>query len=180
MQRAHGALPGPDPATDHILGPDSAPVTIVVYGDYACPWCGRAHTAMKMMRDHFVARVRFVFRHYPQSDHPHAERAAEAAEAAGAQRRFWPFHDTLFGHQSHLEDAHLRQYAARVGLDMERYDYEMRDRVYLQRVREHASGAEQLGIRTMPAFFVNGTLTDVSFGMRHLEEAIERALLAAR
>jgi protein-disulfide isomerase len=135
---------------------------------------------MKMMRDHFVARVRFVFRHYPQSDHPHAERAAEAAEAAGAQRRFWPFHDTLFGHQSHLEDAHLRQYAARVGLDMERYDYEMRDRVYLQRVREHASGAEQLGIRTMPAFFVNGTLTDVSFGMRHLEEAIERALLAAR
>jgi protein-disulfide isomerase len=135
---------------------------------------------MKMMRDHFVARVRFVFRHYPQSDHPHAERAAEAAEAAGAQRRFWPFHDTLFGHQSHLEDAHLRQYAARVGLDMERYDYEMRDRVYLQRVREHASGAEQLGIRTMPAFFVNGTLTDVSFGMRHLEESNERALLAAR
>ncbi len=180
MQRAHGALPGPDPATDHILGPDSARVTIVEFGDYACPSCGRAHTAMKMMRDHFVARVRFVFRHYPQSDHPHAERAAEAAEAAGAQRRFWPFHDTLFGHQSHLEDAHLRQYAARVGLDMERYDYEMRDRVYLQRVREHASGAEQLGIRTMPAFFVNGTLTDVSFGMRHLEEAIERALLAAR
>ena len=176
----NAALPAPDPATDHILGPASARVSVVEYGDYECPSCGRAHDAMKVMRRHFGDRVQFVFRHYPQIEHPHAERAAEAAEAAGAQGRFWPFHDMLFEHQSHLEEAHLRQYAARVGLDMERYDYEMRDRVYLQRVREHASGAEQLGIRTMPAFFVNGTLTDVSFGMRHLEEAIERALLAAR
>ena len=180
IQRARAALPAPDPATDHILGPDSAPVTVVEYGDYASPSCGQAHTAMKVMRDHFGDRVRFVFRHYPQIDHPHAERAAEAAEAAGAQGLFWPFHDALFGHQGHLEEAHLRQYAARVGLDMERYDYEMNDRVYLQRVQEHVSGGERLGIRTMPAFYVNGTLTDVSFGMRHLEEAIEQALRAAR
>jgi protein-disulfide isomerase len=174
------ASPTPDPAIDHILGPASAPVTIVEYGDYECPSCGRAHTAMKIMREHFGDRVRFAFRHYPQIDHPHAERAAEAAEAGGAQGRFWPFHDTLFGHQDHLKEAHLRRYAAQVGLDLERYDYEMNDRVYLQRVQEHVSGAEKLGIRTMPAFYVNGTLTDVSFGMRHLEEAIEQALRAAR
>ena len=176
----NAALPAPDPATDHILGPASASVSVIEYGDYECPSCGRAHAAMKAMRGHFADRVRFVFRHYPQIEHPHAERAAEAAEAAGAQGRFWPFHDVLFGHQSHLGEAHLRQYAAQVGLDMERYDYEMNDRVYLQRVQEHAAGGERLGIRTMPAFYVDGALTDVSFGMRHLEEAIEQALRVAR
>jgi protein-disulfide isomerase len=176
LRRTHAALLTPDEATDHILGPSSARVTIVEYGDYECPSCGQAHAAMKIMLDHFGDRVRFVFRHYPQIGHPHAEMAAEAAEAAGAQGCFWPFHDMLFRHQDHLEETHLGQYAARVGLDLERYHYEMSDHVYLQRVQEHVSGGELLGIRAMPTFYVNGTLTDVSFGMKHLEEAIERAL----
>ena len=178
-RRTSAALLTPDAATDHIRGPASAPVTIVEYGDYECPSCGQAHAAMRIMLDHFGDRLRLAFRHYPQVGiHPHAEMAAEAAEAAGAQGRFWPFHDMLFRHQDQLEETHLRQYAARVGLDLERYDYEMNDHVYLQRVQEHASGGEQLGIRAMPTFYVNGELTDVSFGMKHLEDAIERALRA--
>ena len=82
----------------------------------------------------------------------------------------------LFEHQDHLKERHLRQYAEQVGLDLERYDYEMNDHVYLQRVQEHVRSGELLGIRAMPTFYVNGVLTDVSFGPKHLEEAAERAL----
>ena len=175
------ALLTPDAATDHILGSASAPVTIIEYGDFECPSCGQAHAAMKIILDRFGDRVRLVFRHYPQIGmHPHAELAAEAAEAAGAQGRFWPFHDVLFGHQEHLKERHLRQYAEQTGPDLERYDYEMHDHVYLQRVQEHVSGGDLLGIRAMPTFYVNGTLADISFGLKHLEEAVERALRVAR
>jgi protein-disulfide isomerase len=169
-----------DEATDHIIGPASAKVSIIEYGDFECPSCGQAHAAMKIILKHFGPQVRFVFRHYPQVEvHSHAELAAEAAEAAGAQGRFWPFYDMLFEHQEHLKESHLRQYAQQIGLDLERYDYEMNDHVYLQRVREHASGGRRLGIRATPTFYVNGALTDVSFGLQHLEEAVERALRVA-
>jgi protein-disulfide isomerase len=168
----------PDESIDHITGPASAKVTIIEYGDFECPSCGQAHATMKTILKHFSHQVRFVFRHYPQVEgHPHAELAAEAAEAAGAQGCFWPFYDVLFEHQGHLSEKHLRQYAQQIGLDLERYDYEMNDHVYLQRVQEHSKGGKQLGIRSMPAFYVNGTFTDVSFGLQHLEEAVERALL---
>ena len=91
----------PDDATDHIIGPLSAKVTIIEYGDFECPSCGQAHAAMKIMLKHFGHRVRFVFRHYPQVEvHPHAELAAEAAEAAGVHGCFWPFYDLLFEHQA--------------------------------------------------------------------------------
>jgi protein-disulfide isomerase len=171
----------PDEATDHIVGPASAKVNIIEYGDFECPSCGQAHAAMKIMLKHFGHQVRFVFRHYPQIEvHPHAELAAEAAEAASAQGCFWPFYDMLFEHQQHLKEKHLRQYAQQIGLDLERYDYEMNDHVYLQRVQEHSRGGRQLGIRATPTFYVNGTFTDVSFGLRHLEESIERALRVAR
>jgi len=173
----NSTLAAPDAATDHILGPASAPVTIIEYGDFECPSCGQAHPAVKIILGRFAERVRLVFRHYPQIGiHPHAEMAAEAAEAAGAQGRFWPFHDVLFEHQDHLKERHLRQYAQQVGLDLERFDYEMNEHVYLQRVQEHVRSGELLGIRAMPTFFVNGRVTDVSFGLRHLEEAVERAL----
>lgn len=169
----------PDPATDHILGPASAPVTVIEYGDFECPSCGQAHAALTILLHRFGDRVRLVFRNFPQIGiHPHAEIAAEAAEAAGAQGRFWPFHDLLFAHQDRLKGTHLRRYAAQAGLDLERYDYEMNDHVYLQRVQEHVGGGERLGIHAMPTFYVNGTLTDVSFGLKHLEEAVERALRA--
>ncbi len=170
----------PDEATDHIIGPASASVSIIEYGDFECVLCGQAHAAIKIILNHFGERVRFAFRHYPQVEaHPHAELAAEAAEAAGAQGYFWPFYDVLFEHQEHLKEKHLRQYAQQIGLDLERYDYEMNDHVYMQRVQEHTEGGRHLGIRVTPTFYVNGTLTDVSFGLQHLEESVQQALRIA-
>ena len=169
----------PDAATDHILGPASAEVTVIEYGDFECPSCGQAYAAMKIMLDHFGPQLRFVFRHYPQREiHPHAELAAEAAEAAGAQHMFWPFYDLLFTHQQHLQDKQLLDYAGDIGLDLLRYQNEMSDHVYLQRVQEHLASAQHLGVRATPTFYVNGKVTDVSFGMQHLHQAIDRALRA--
>src|SRR5258705_8838300 len=119
--------------TDHFLGPASAKVTIVEYGDFECPSCGQAYPAVKILLKHFADRVRFVFRHFPLVEvHPHAERAAEAAEAAGAQDKFWRMHDLLFENQRHLETDDLRQYASQAKLDLKRYDTEMSNRIYRQ------------------------------------------------
>ncbi|CAN5188318.1 hypothetical protein BH10PSE16_BH10PSE16_35440 [soil metagenome] len=168
----------PDEATDHFCGPADAPVTLIEYGDFECPSCLQAHGALNIMRAHFGDRLRFVFRHFPLREvHPHAELAAEAAEAAGAQGKFWPMHDLLFMNSLHLKDKHLLDYARQVGLDLPRFQNEMKDHVYLQRVQEHMQGAHHLGVRSTPAFYVNGVLADVSFGLQHLHEAIDRALL---
>jgi protein-disulfide isomerase len=167
----------PDPATDHILGPADARVTLVEYGDFECPSCAQAFPAVKIVLDQFGRQVRFVFRHFPLREvHPHAELAAEAAEAAGAQGRFWPYHDLLFTHQHRLGEAHLRDHAQQAGLDMARFENEMRDHVYLQRVQEQMQVADQLRVRATPSFYLNGAFVDVSFGLTHLQQAIERAL----
>lgn len=169
----------PDAAIEHIQGPASARVTLLEYGDFQCPSCAQAHAAMKIMLAHFGQQLRFVYRHYPQrSAHPDAELAAEAAEAAAAQGQFWPYHDLLFEHQQHLKAKHLLDYARQLGLDLARYQNEMKDHVYLQRVQEHLQSGQQLGLRATPAFYVNGALTDVSFGLQHLREAIDKVLRA--
>ena len=167
----------PDDATDHILGPASAPVTLVEYGDFECPSCLQAHGAIKTMLSHFGEQLRFVFRHFPLREvHPHAELAAEAAEAAGAQGKFWPMYDLLFTHSQHLKEKHLLDYAGLLELDLPRYQNAINDQVYLQRVQEHMQGGRHLGVRSTPAFYVNGVFTDVSFGLQHLHEAIDKAL----
>ena len=167
----------PDEATDHILGPANAPVTLVEYGDFECPSCAQAYPAVKIMLNHFGRQVRFVFRHFPLREvHPHAELAAEASEAAGAQGKFWPFHDLLFMHQHRLGEAHLRDHAQQAGLDMARFENEMRDHVYLQRVQEQIHAAETLRVRATPTFYLNGAFVDVSFGLANLQQAIEHAL----
>ena len=179
--KKHTLLLTPDDATDHILGPTSARVVVVEYGDFECPSCALAHGSIKIMLKGFGDRVRFVFRHYPQvAAHPHAELAAEAAEAVGAQGHFWPYHDILFTHQDHLKEKDLKRYAEGVGLDMPRYLNEMSDHVYLQRVQEHLVGGKYLGIRATPAFFVNGAITDWSSDLQHLHEAIEKRLRRTR
>jgi protein-disulfide isomerase len=166
----------PDPATDHILGPMNAAVTIIEYGDFESPACAQAYEAVKIILRTFPTQVRFVFRHNPEVEiHPHAEAAAEAAEAVGAQGHFWPFHDLLFEHRDHLKPAALRQLADRVGADLNRYDHETQGRLYLQRVQENRSSAHALGVRAMPTFYVNGQLTDVSFGLEHLAQAVAQA-----
>ena len=162
---------------DHIRGAAAAKVTLVEYGDFECPACGQAYHAIKMLIEHFGNDVRFVFRHFPQREaHPHVELAAEAAEAAGAQHGFWPMHDLLFENQLHLKEKNLRQYAEKLELDLGRYDQEMDDHIYLQRVQESIEGATRSEISSIPAFFVNGVLHDVSFGLEHLESAIEAEL----
>jgi protein-disulfide isomerase len=161
---------------DHVLGQSSARVALIEYGDFECPACAQAHTAVKIILNRFGDQVRFAFRHFPLTEvHPHAELAAEAAEAAGAQGKFWQMHDLLFTHPLHLKPNNLRQYAADLELDLERYDYEMKDHVYLQRVQEHLASGRQAGVRSTPGFFVNGRAVDVSFGLQHLEQAIEQA-----
>ena len=163
--------------TDHVRGPAGARVTVVEYGDFECPSCYQAYPAVKVMLEHFGERVRFAFRHFPLVEiHPHAEMAAEAAEAAGAQKKFWTMHDMLFENQRHLKVNNLREYAQKLELDLERYDWDMKEHAYLQRIQEHISSGASSGVRATPAFFVNGVVTDVSFGMQSLEQAIERAL----
>ena len=163
--------------SDHFTGSRSAKVTVLEYGDFECPSCGQAYPAVKMMLKHFGDDLRFVFRHFPQREvHPHAELAAEAAEAAGAQHKFWHMHDLLFENQLHLKANSLRQYASRAELDLTRYDYEMGDHVYLQRVQEHLESGNRSGVRSTPTFFVNGAVQDVSFEFAQLQHAIETAL----
>lgn len=171
----------PVDTTDHVIGPPHAAVTVVEYGDFECPNCKQAAPAVKLMLRHFEGRVRFAYRHFPLEEvHPHALHAAEAAEGAGGQGKFWPMHDLLFDNQQHLKLPHLRNYAERLQLDMARYTAEMDDTVYLQRIREHIQGALASGVRATPTFFVNGRVIDVSFGLQRLPEAIELALKAAK
>ena len=168
-------------ATDHILGAEHAGVSVVEYGDFECPNCKQAAPAVKMLLEHFKGRVRFAFRNFPLEEvHPHALRAAESAECAGGQRKFWPMHDLLFDNQSQLKLPQLRGYADRLQLDMARYDLEMNDEVYLQRVREHIQSGRESGVRATPTFFVDGKVKDVSFGMRSLFDAVEAALRKRR
>src|SRR5439155_12627270 len=121
---------------DHNLGASHAPVTVVEYGDFECPNCKQAAPAVKLLLERFPGRVRLVWRHFPLEEvHPHALGAAMAAEAAAAQGKFWAMHDLLFQNQGHLKPQHLRGYAERLELDMTRYDAEMSEQYYLQRVR---------------------------------------------
>jgi protein-disulfide isomerase len=162
---------------DHALGPEHAAATVVEYGDFECPNCKQAAPAVKLLLKHFAGNVRVVFRHFPlQEVHPHALHAAQAAEAAGGQGKFWPMHDLLFEHQDHLKLPQLRSYAEQLELDMTRYSTEMDEEVYLQRVREHIASGDQSGVRATPTFFVDGILRDVSYGLQALFDAVQAAL----
>ena len=162
---------------DHSIGPVDAPVTVVEYGDLECPNCKQAAPAVKLLLRRFTGRIRFVWRHFPLEEvHPHAIQAAEAAESAGAQGRFWPMHDLLFENQAHLKLHHLREYAERLQLDMARYTFEMDDHVHLQRIREHMQNGLDSGVRSTPTFFVNGKVQDVSFRLAALFSAVEAVL----
>ena len=132
---------------------------------------------MKLMLARFDEKVRLAFRHFPQEGvHPHALRAAEAAECAGGQGKFWSMYDLLFANQQHLKQPQLFEYAKRLGLDMPRFTAEMDDEIYLQRIREHQRSGDASGVRATPTFFVNGRLVDVSYGLHALLDAVDAAL----
>lgn len=162
---------------DHVLGSSHAPVTVVEYGDFECPTCKQAAPSVKLLLERFDGKVLFAYRHFPlESIHPHALKAAEAAECAGAQGRFWAMHDLLFANQAHLELSDLTAYARRLDLDQATFTAAMDDDVYLQRIREHIDSGRSSHLRATPGFFVNGVIVDVSFGLHSLFDAVEAAL----
>jgi protein-disulfide isomerase len=172
-------LTPPVSAQDHIRGPNHAPVTVVEYGDFECPTCKQVAPGVKLLLERFPEQVRIAFRHFPvEQAHPHALQAAETAEAAGAQGKFWEMHDLLFENQRHLKSHQLQNYAQSLGLDMARFTAELDDEVYRQRIREHQKSAHDSGVRGTPTFFVNGKVQDVTFGMQQLFDTVEALLKA--
>jgi len=162
---------------DHQQGPETAPVTLVEYGDYECPYCGEAYPIVKEIQRRLGDRLRFVFRNFPLTQaHPHAEHAAEAAEAAAGQGKFWEMHDSLFEHQRALDDAHLVHYAVALNLDKERFEREMTEHVHTNRVREDFLSGVRSGVNGTPTFFINGVRHDDSYALETLLAAIEAAM----
>jgi protein-disulfide isomerase len=170
-----------DVRRDHVMGPRDAPVTLVEYGDYECPFCGRAHAVVASVLQAAGDGVLFVYRHFPLSTvHPHAQLAAEAAEAAGAQGRFWPMHDLLFSNQQALDAPHLVMYAASLGLDEERFVAELKGRVHHEKVRGDFLSGARSGVNGTPTFFVNGVRHDGSAEFPVLLAAVRAASAQAR
>ncbi|HEU4698256.1 MAG TPA: DsbA family protein [Gemmatimonadales bacterium] len=146
---------------DHVLGPADAPVTLVEYGDFQCPYCGQAYPIVKAVQQRLGDDLRFVFRHFPLTEmHPFAQHAAEAAEAAGAQGHFWAMHDALYEHQSRLDDPALVRYAAALGLDADRVARALEEGTYAQRVQDDFLSGVRSGVNGTPTFFVNGARFD--------------------
>ena len=162
---------------DHRRGPENAPVTLVEYGDYECPYCGKAYPVVKEIERRLGDRLRFVFRNFPLTQsHPHAEHAAEAAEAAAGQGKFWEMHDTLFEHQRALDDAHLVHYAVALNLDQETFVREMTEHVHTNRVHEDFLSGVRSGVNGTPTFFINGVRHNDSYELETLLAAIEAAM----
>lgn len=152
-----GRLTPPVSERDHVAGPDDAPITLVEYGDYECPSCGMAYPIVKAVQRELGTKLRFVFRYFPLAEiHPHARHAAQAAEAAAAQGRFWEMHDLIFEHQRALEDRDLIRYAEMLGLDAARIAGELEDGTYAKRVRDDFRSGVRSGVNGTPTFFING------------------------
>ena len=167
--------------TDHVQGPATALVTLVDYGDYECPFCGQAHPIVRAVQRHFGNQLRFAFRHFPLTQiHPHAQGAAEAAEAAGAQGAFWPMHDMLYEHQHALDFDSVVRYAAILDLDVARFAQELASGVWAPRVREHFMSGVRSGVNGTPTFFINGQRHDGPWDLESLTAAVQRAARAAR
>jgi protein-disulfide isomerase len=159
-------LKPPVSASDHRAGPEDAPVTLVEYGDYECPHCAAAHPIVREVRRQLGKRLRFVFRHFPLSNmHPHAERAAEAAEAAAAQGKFWEMHDALFAEPG----------ARALGLDLARFEGELGSRVHQARVQHDFQSGVRSGVNGTPTFFINGVRHDDAWDVETLVAVLSEA-----
>jgi protein-disulfide isomerase len=160
---------------DHIQGHTDAPLTLLEYGDYECPHCGRAYPIVKEVQRVFGERLRFVFRNFPLSQsHPHAQHAAEAAEIAGEMGEFWPMHDMLFEKQSELRDSSLVEHAVGLGLDRAAFQRKLEGHEAEARVREDFVGGVKSGVNGTPSFFINGVRYDEPWDLETLSEALKR------
>ena len=161
---------------DHFRGPAEAAVTLLEYGDFECPFCGRAEPVVRELIREFGDDLRYVFRHLPLGDvHPLAQLAAEAVEAAGAQDAFWEMHDWLFEHQNALHPRDLVRHAAELGLDVDRFTDELRRHVYAPRIAEDVDGADRSGVSGTPTFFVNGRRHQGAYDLDTLTRAVQLA-----
>jgi protein-disulfide isomerase len=157
-------------------GPATAPVTLLEYGDYECPHCGRAYPIVEELRHKLGAGLRFVFRNFPLTQsHEHAEMAAEAAESAAEQGRFWEMHHSLFTHQNALEKSHLVEYASQMGLDLGQFAHSLSTRAFQGRIREDFMSGVRSGVNGTPTFFINGVRHDGPFDLSSLFVAIQEA-----
>jgi Na+/H+ antiporter NhaA len=164
-----------DPDRDHIRGPREAPVTLVEYGDFECPYCGRAEPVVRDVLSDF-ADVRYVWRHLPLSDvHPNAQLAAQAAEAADRQGAFWEMHDLLLDHQENLSPRDLVGYAEQLGLDVDRFRHDIHDDAVARRIAEDVDSADQSGVTGTPTFFINGRRHHGAYDVQTLEAAVKAA-----
>ena len=163
----------PDPERDHISGSADGSIKLLEYGDYECPFCGEAQPIVKEIQQRLGDDLTFAFRHFPLTNiHPHAEHAAESAEAAGAQGNFWGMHDLLFENQRALEDEDLAAYAAELGLDEMRLIREVASSVYASRIREDFKSGVRGGVNGTPTFFINGERYDGARDLKHLLNAL--------
>ena len=160
-------------AEDHVAGPPGAPLELIMYGDFQCPYCTAAQSIVARVRKRLDGRLRFAFRHLPLHElHPDAQRAAEASEAAAAQGRFWEMHDALYGNGGRFSPEDLAALATRLGLDVERFRAELIDGAYAGRVARDADAARAAGITSTPAFIVNGRPHSGAFDAGSLVEAL--------
>lgn len=162
---------------DHAAGPEDAPVTLVEYGDYQCPACGAAYPMVKTIQKRLGAKLRFVFRNMPLNQiHLHAELAAEAAEAAGAQGKFWDMHDALYEHQDQLGPDLPAILAKRLHLDIARFEEDLASRRFRDRVKRDFMGGARSGVNGTPTFFVDGLRYDGTLDERSLEAALRQRI----
>ena len=161
---------------DHVRGPASARLTLVEYGDYECPYCGAAYPIVKEVERILGDDLRSVFRNFPLSDiHPHAFQAAEAAESAAAQGRFWEMHDRLFENQKRLRTKDLLSHARALGLDVARIEADLDARAYEERVRHDIRSGLRSGVNGTPTFFVNGVRHNGTYDVETLLDALRAA-----
>lgn len=162
--------------SDHGQGPRIAPITLVEYGDYQCPSCGRAYPVTRRVQRTLGQSLRFVYRHFPMDQlHPHAVNAAKAAEAAALQGRFWEMHHTLFTRQGFLDTESLHDYAANLHLDLDRFEGDMRSAAVKSRIEADLEGGIRSGVNRTPTFFINGLRFDGDWEGYGFLEALRRA-----
>jgi formate-nitrite transporter family protein len=167
-------LTPPLSAEDHVDGPDRAELELVMYGDFQCPYCTAAYPIVRRIRDQLAGRLLFAFRHFPLRDiHPDAERAAEAAEAAGSQGAFWEMHDRMYESHGALSREDLIGYTAELGLDSDRVADELDSSAHAARVQRDVDSGVASGVRGTPGFFVGGRLHKGSFDAASLIAALE-------
>jgi protein-disulfide isomerase len=165
----------PDPERDHIQGAIDAPMALLEYGDYECPFCGEVQPIVREIQRRLGDDLCFAFRHFPLTNvHPHAQHAAEAAEGAGEQGAFWPMHEMLFANQGALDDESLAEYAVALGLNAKRLIQEVISGAHAQRIHEDFKSGVRAGVNGTPSFFINGQRYDGARALEPLLAAISQ------